>query len=75
MWDPILDEAIRIAGGPRRFAEIVGIKLPSLYSWKSVPPLRVLKVEAGTGICRTRLRPDLYPPEAKRALESYRRVP
>jgi len=74
MWDPILDEAIRIAGGPRAFAAMVGIKLPSLYSWRAVPPLRVLKVEAGTGICRTRLRPDLYPPEKKGAPEIYQRV-
>jgi DNA-binding transcriptional regulator YdaS (Cro superfamily) len=39
--------------------------MPSLYSWKKVPSRRVLAVERETGIPRTRLRPDLYPPDEK----------
>lgn len=74
MWDPIVEEAIRIAGGPSAFAGRIGIKMPSLYSWRSVPPLRVLAVEAATGIPRARLRPDLYPAEAQSAGETCRDV-
>jgi DNA-binding transcriptional regulator YdaS (Cro superfamily) len=65
MRDSIIDEAIRIAGGPTALARALGFKMPSLYSWKRVPATRVLAVEAATGIPRTRLRPDLYPPEEK----------
>ncbi len=62
MRDSIIDEAISIAGGPTALARGLGIKMPSLYSWKKVPPTRVLAIEDLTGIPRTRLRPDLYPP-------------
>jgi DNA-binding transcriptional regulator YdaS (Cro superfamily) len=62
MRDSVIDEAIGIAGGPAKLARLVGVKAPSLYSWKRVPPCRVLAVERATGIPRTKLRPDLYPP-------------
>jgi len=65
MSDSVIGQAITIAGGPIALARAVGIKPPSLYSWKKVPAARVLAVEAATGISRTRLRPDLYPPEEK----------
>jgi DNA-binding transcriptional regulator YdaS (Cro superfamily) len=65
MRDSVIDEAIAIAGGPTALAKKLGIKMPSLFSWRSVPPRRVLAVERETGISRTRLRPDLYPPEER----------
>jgi DNA-binding transcriptional regulator YdaS (Cro superfamily) len=65
MRDSVIDEAIAIAGGPTALAKRLGIKMPSLYSWKRVPSRRVLAVERETGIPRTRLRPDLYPPDEK----------
>lgn len=42
-------------------ADRLGIQSPSLYSWRRIPPNRVLAVEAATGISRHKLRPDLYP--------------
>jgi DNA-binding transcriptional regulator YdaS (Cro superfamily) len=63
MRDPIIDEAIDIAGGPTALARGLGIKMPSLYSWQKVPSTRVLAIERLTGISRARLRPDLYPAE------------
>ncbi len=64
--DPIIDEAIAIAGGPEALTRMLGIKMmPAIYSWKKVPARRVLAIERATGIPRTRLRPDLYPPEEK----------
>lgn len=70
--DPVINEAIAIAGGPTALTRMIGIKLPALYSWKKVPARRVLAVERATGIPRTRLRPDLYPPEEKAHSDSFR---
>lgn len=64
-WDPIIGEAIAVAGGPKALAEMLGVGVTSLYSWQRIPPHRVLAVERATGIPRTRLRPDLYPPDEK----------
>lgn len=72
--DPAVDEAIEAAGGERALAGKLGIKLASLSAWRSVPALRVLAVEAATGIPRTRLRPDLYPSEEKNSPEDRQRV-
>jgi DNA-binding transcriptional regulator YdaS (Cro superfamily) len=70
--DPIIDEAISLAGGPESLTRTLGIKVPAIYSWKKVPARRVLAIERATGIPRTRLRPDLYPPEEKPHSGSFR---
>jgi len=72
--DSIIDEAIAIAGGPTALARMLRIKMPSLYSWRSVPPRRVLAIEAATGIPRTRLRPDLYPSQDRDGTDPFRGV-
>lgn len=41
----------------------MGISHNVVLKWPRVPPLRVLEVEALTGIPRSVLRPDIYPPE------------
>jgi DNA-binding transcriptional regulator YdaS (Cro superfamily) len=74
MRDSVIDEAIAVAGGPTALARQLGIRMPSLYSWRRVPPPRVLAIEAATGIPRTRLRPDLYPPEEPGAPPERRRA-
>jgi DNA-binding transcriptional regulator YdaS (Cro superfamily) len=61
--DPIIERAIEAAGGTAILAQRLGIQAPSIYSWRRVPPNRVLAVEAATGISRHALRPDLYPPD------------
>lgn len=63
----IVELAAEKGGGPTKLAKGLGIKLPSLYSWKRIPAERVLDVERLTGISRHVLRPDLHPsdhPEA-----------
>jgi DNA-binding transcriptional regulator YdaS (Cro superfamily) len=45
----------------------LGIQAPSIYSWRRVPAIRVLAIEAATGISRHELRPDLYPVEQEAA--------
>jgi len=72
--DSIIDEMITIAGDVAALAGLLGVKASVVSSWRSVPASRVLAVEAATGIPRTRLRPDLYPPEGKTRPETVRRV-
>lgn len=69
-FDPVVQQAIDAAGGTAALAMRLGIQAPSIYSWRRVPAVRVLAVEAITGISRHDLRPDIYPreppPPAKR---------
>jgi TorA maturation chaperone TorD/DNA-binding transcriptional regulator YdaS (Cro superfamily) len=58
-----LDAAIRAAGGIGALARALGISQPSVPNWSRVPAERVLAVESLTGVPRTTLRPDLYPPD------------
>lgn len=55
-----LRRAIKIAGGQRALARLLGIREQSLNQWKTVPAHRILAIEAATGIPREELRPDLY---------------
>jgi DNA-binding transcriptional regulator YdaS (Cro superfamily) len=48
-----------------KLAQGLGVKHQSFYSWKQVPAERVLAFERLTGIHRSELRPDLYPPRRK----------
>lgn len=64
--DKRLQEALKIAGGHRALARAIGISHQTISKWTRVPPIRVLAVEAATGIPREVLRPDIYPPERKR---------
>jgi DNA-binding transcriptional regulator YdaS (Cro superfamily) len=61
--DRALEEAVKRAGGVRALARALGITHQALMTWDKTPSLRVLKVEALTGVSRHRLRPDLYPRE------------
>jgi DNA-binding transcriptional regulator YdaS (Cro superfamily) len=54
----------RIRAEPGLLAEIarrLGVTRAAVAKWKQVPPLRVLAVEAISGISRHDLRPDIYP--------------
>jgi len=57
--------AIDAAGGPTALARVLGIKLPSLYSWRRIPAERVRRVSEITGIPRHELRPDLWDAPAR----------
>ena len=57
----IVEKAADKAGGVTKLAAELGIKHPSLHSWKKIPAERVLDIERVTGISRHELRPDLYP--------------
>jgi DNA-binding transcriptional regulator YdaS (Cro superfamily) len=60
--DKALETAILALGTAQKFAEKVGVTPQAVSQWRQVPPLRVLKVEAVSGVSRHLLRPDLYPP-------------
>jgi DNA-binding transcriptional regulator YdaS (Cro superfamily) len=51
-------------GGVGKLAALLGIKGPSLYSWRRIPAERVLQLERITGIPKEELRPDLFKSEA-----------
>jgi DNA-binding transcriptional regulator YdaS (Cro superfamily) len=58
-----LREAVAAVGGNAAMAAALGISRPAVAQWDVCPPLRVLQVEALSGVSRHRLRPDLYPTE------------
>ena len=62
-----LERAIKRAGGVAALAAPLGITAQAVSQWDEVPPLRVIAVERATGVSRSELRPDLYPPEVVEA--------
>ena len=60
------ERAIAVAGGLSRLAEHLGITRSAVSQWPQIPAERVHDVERITGIPRSELRPDLYPPERER---------
>ena len=53
---------IRTLGGPTRVAQICGIRVPSIYSWRAVPQDRCAQIEHATSGAVTveELRPDVH---------------
>ena len=61
--DEGLQLALRAAGGTLALAAKLGdVTGAAISQWRRVPPHRVLEVSRITGVPRSRLRPDLYPP-------------
>jgi DNA-binding transcriptional regulator YdaS (Cro superfamily) len=60
--DDGLRQAVEAAGSFKALARALGMSLQALSEWKRVPAHRILQVEAVTGVCRTKLRPELYLP-------------
>lgn len=61
--DAALLRAIEAVGGQKTLAEKLSIKSQAISQWDRVPVGRVLTIEELSGIPRTELRPDIYPPE------------
>ncbi|MBD1583469.1 YdaS family helix-turn-helix protein [Pseudoalteromonas sp. S16_S37] len=63
----IVSKSIKKAGGVTKVSKSFGISYQAVQQWveKGVPAGRVLKLESQSGVSRTLLRPDLYPPEIK----------
>ena len=56
--------AVAQAGGQAALARKLKVKPQAVHQWLTagkVPVLRVLAVEAATGVSRKALRPDIYP--------------
>lgn len=59
-----LERAKGNVGGAASLGRALGITSQAVGQWRRVPATRVLDVERVTGVARSDLRPDLYPPEA-----------
>lgn len=58
--DPILQEAIDLAGGRARLANLIGCSRQNVWKWYRIPAEQVLAVERAVGLTREALRPDLF---------------
>ncbi|NKJ03454.1 Cro/CI family transcriptional regulator [Rhizobium sp. SG741] len=56
--------AIEKSGGRVELARKLGIRPQAISQWTQAPYFRVLQIEKISGVDRSDLRPDLYPPEA-----------
>jgi DNA-binding transcriptional regulator YdaS (Cro superfamily) len=61
--DDALRQAISKYGGMRAMGRALGIAHQAISQWEKTPVLRVLEIERQTGISRSILRPDVYPPD------------
>lgn len=60
--------AVRAAGSQSAFGRTIGVNQSTVNGWLKAGRMRgdgalVRRVEAATGVSRTELRPDIYPPE------------
>lgn len=65
----LVEKVIVAAGGPVKLAKLLGVTYQAIQRWQEmgrVPAERVLSVEAAVGIDRSDIRPDLYPPTARK---------
>lgn len=68
-----LRRACTVAGGQKPLADQIGTTQSQVWYWlqrskKGVPGEYVLPIERATGVSRSELRPDLYPPELAEAV-------
>jgi len=57
-----LKDVVKLAGGVRPLARLLGISPQAIVQWSQIPVRHVLTIERLTGIRREALRPDIYPP-------------
>ena len=62
-----LERAVEAVGSRAEIGRRLGISQAAVQQWQRVPPLRVLEVERISGVSRSLLRPDLYPPDPAEA--------
>lgn len=64
----IIRQITDAAGGVRALARAIGVTHNAILQWERVPAERVLTIEKLTGVHRSDMRPDIYPPsEYKKA--------
>jgi DNA-binding transcriptional regulator YdaS (Cro superfamily) len=61
-----IDRAIRIAGGQRKLAQLIGVSYQAIQKFRRrVPAEQAIPIERATDgqVKRHQLRPDIYPPD------------
>ena len=69
MTQVAIQKAAKAAGGQSALARLLGVTpqaVQKMCATGRVPAERVLEIEKLTGVHRSELRPDLYPPRVKR---------
>ena len=64
--DRTLKKALQKVGGARAMARALGISHQTISQWHRIPVERTMEIEKLTGIPRSVLRPDIYPPSRER---------
>lgn len=64
--DAALTKALDRANGFAGLGRLIGVSAQAIWQWQRVPAERVLDVERVTGVARSKLRPDLYPPRRRK---------
>jgi DNA-binding transcriptional regulator YdaS (Cro superfamily) len=62
----IVRQAANRVGGIVELGRKLGINHTTFYQWTQVPVGRVLEIEKITGIARSKIRPDIYPPRKRK---------
>jgi DNA-binding transcriptional regulator YdaS (Cro superfamily) len=66
--EPIIKLAVRQAGGPAKLARrLGGLTSQAISQWTRCPAERVIAVAELSGVPRSELRPDIYPPKMEAA--------
>jgi len=63
LMNTVIAKAIALAGGQKKLASACGVSQAAVSKWHlggTVSAENALKIEAATGISRSRLRPDLW---------------
>jgi DNA-binding transcriptional regulator YdaS (Cro superfamily) len=77
MSNEALKRACELAGGQKPLADRIGTTQSQVWYWltrskKGVPAEFVLPIEQATGVLRSELRADLWPPEKETVVEEAR---
>lgn len=72
MKNDAIERACKLIGGQAVLAAAINVSPQAVNKWirtGRVPAIRVIAIETASGVTRSDLRPDIYPPEDRRTTE------